>query len=79
VQLLRHLAHHLQQPRFDVHVDIFEAVVENELAPVHLPLDGAQPLHQLAGLLFGDDAGLGQHAAVGDTALDIIRVELIGP
>jgi hypothetical protein len=39
---------HLKQPRFDMHVDVFQAVIEGEFAPIQLPLDRAQPFHQPA-------------------------------
>ena len=63
------------QPLLDVHVDVFQAVVEHKLTVLDLPLDPAQALDQDGGLLLGDDAGLGQHAAVGDAALDVVAVE----
>jgi hypothetical protein len=57
-----------------MHVDVFQAVIEDEFAPIQLPLDGAQPFHQAAGLVIGDDTDRCQHLAVGDTAGDIIGV-----
>jgi hypothetical protein len=56
-------------------MDVFQAVVEGELAPIQLPFDGAQPFHQLNRLFIGDDADLGQHPAVGDAAGDVVGVQ----
>jgi hypothetical protein len=43
VQLLGNLAHILQQARLDVHVDVFQAVVELEIAGIQIALDATRP------------------------------------
>ena len=75
VDLLGRLSHDFEQPRFDVHVNVLELVVEPETGGFDFPSNPVQPLHEDFGVRFGDDAGLGQHSAVGDAAFDVIAVE----
>ena len=75
VHLLGRLSHDFEQPRFDVHVDVLERVVEPETAALDFPSNLVQPLLEGFGVRLGDDAGLGQHPAVGDAAHDVIAVE----
>jgi hypothetical protein len=77
VQLLGHLAHVLQQARFDMHVDVFQAVVELEVVMIQVAFDAPQAFHQLVGFLVGDHAHFGQHAAMGHAAFDVIGVEAL--
>jgi hypothetical protein len=74
VQLLRHLPGHLQQPRFDMHVDVFQAVVEDKSPRSNSRLMVPSPSTRLLASSSVMTPTAGQHLAVGDTAGDIIGV-----
>src|SRR6185312_3412325 len=64
------------QPRFDVHVDVFELCREPERAGLDLCQDRVQPVSDFFLIGRRNDARLRQHLAVGDRAANILRVEL---
>jgi hypothetical protein len=75
VQLLGDLPKYLKKPVFNMHMDIFKAVVINELAPVDFPPDHSQALDQLRGIFIGDNAAPGEHPAMRNTSFDIVTIQ----
>ena len=56
-------------------MNILPPHIEHELAALDFRLHLLQALDDRVGLGIGDDAALGQHAAMGDTALDVIGIK----
>jgi hypothetical protein len=75
MQLLGDLSDFLKKPGLDVHVDIFQAMIELKFAPLDLPFDGTKPFDQLDGLFMRNDADMRQHSAMGNAAIDIMGIQ----
>ena len=65
----------LRQARLDVGVDVFQAVIEDELAPIDLPLDVAQAADDALGVGVGNDAPAAEHAGVRYRRPNVLAVE----
>src|SRR5215475_1326256 len=75
VELAANGANRLDQAPLDVHVDVLPAHIKRERAALDFRLDRLQAVYNGAGLLVGDNAALGQHPAVRDTAQNIVGIE----
>ncbi len=60
------------QPRLDIHVDVFERFIEDEVAPLDLGADGGKAIGDGALIIGGDDTDLGEHRGMSQRALDIL-------
>ncbi len=65
----------LDQSLLDGHVDIFLGGGQVHLPPFDLTLNLSQARNNQGGILIRDDFGCGEHAAVSDTAFDIVTIE----
>ena len=74
VELLAHIPQPLREDLLHEHVDVLRGGVDGELPALDDRQDVREPLRQLGGLLFGQDALLGQHGRVGQGAGDVLAV-----
>jgi|GEM_PF-5838707 len=65
----------LEQAALNIHVDVFQLVLELEIAAVYLITDGEQAAFDLLELGLGYDLLAGQHLGMRQAALDIMPVE----
>ena len=77
VQLAADRSDALGESRFDIHVNIFKADLEFEVAGVDISQNAFQPGNNDCRLLVADDRLLRQHLAVGDGARNIITVHAL--
>ena len=77
VQLAADRADLFDQARFDVHVDVFEADLEVELAGFDFSQDLLESARDLLGVLGRDDRLPGKHPRVGHRSLDVVAVEAL--
>ena len=75
MELPADVADPLDQRPLDVHVDVFELDRELEAALLDFLADLGQGLLNLAALVGGQQADLGEHLGVGDRAGDVLRIE----
>ena len=77
VELFAHVAQPCGELRLHKGVDVLGRGVYFERAAVQVGQDAAQALDELRALVRGDNPALGQHARVGDAALDILPVHAL--
>ncbi len=77
VQFAAHRADLLDEPGLDVHVDVFEADLEFEVARLDVGQNRFEAGDDLTGLVFADDVLFRQHPRVGDGALDVVAVHAL--
>ena len=71
------VADQLLQPRFHVHVDVFQRGLELELALVDLRADAREAVGDGLAIRLRQNALLHQHGGVGERAFDIFLVEAL--
>ncbi len=75
VQLFADFANAVNQPRLDVHVNIFKCDDPRKIAPFNVEQNVVQPAHDLIALRCGEHAHLGQHAGMGDGTGNVLAVQ----
>ena len=71
------IADQILQPRFHVHVDVFQRDLELELALVDLLADALQAVGDGGAVGVGQDALLHQHGRMRERAFDVFLVEAL--
>ena len=69
------LADQLLQPRFDIHVDIFQGAGKAEFPGIDLGFDRAKPVGDRLGVRLGNDAATRQHIGMSDRSFYVLGVE----